>query len=1016
MMKSFIRYMLCGLLVTCLAACSDDFSFGAGEVPAGESLVTATVDFMPMSATLTGRTRSAGNSLDDINSLFVLLYDEKGALVESYKVDNYSKMDEDRTNADAENNKTAESQTLRATFSLQIPYGIYHMYAVANVPDLLTNEDYAEALQTIDGLKRIPLTWQTEADRMAENGQMMGYFTTAALQTDEAEPLVIDRRDVSLHAWLRRAASKVTVRFDGTGLNEGVFVYIRSVQIKDIPTQCYLGSENNVGGDRYVLSDELVEDGEKMTFYKGAMPDMYDQDYDGPRITRGKPYFGSHHEDSVALFFYENMQGTGKDKRQDHDGDHELDAPGLPSDPTYINKDDKPYGSYIEVDAYYVSINSRRLGSGDIKYRFMLGQNETTDYNARRNCHYKLTLKLKNFANDVDWHIEYEEPEPGVITPDPYFISYLYNHQMEYPIKINTGGYEIESIKAEIVVNRWNPNTTDRNAYCPDLIESEEDNPWNGFLSLHKTMKTVVTSDRPYTVTSNYQHYIDPPKRGEREYKVFDVGTHATDGLDDEDTYRVEADEDKENTYNVFVPMYTCAKQLVKETAYTGNNPYTAYQRKAKVFFRIKLKDGPEFQKTVTIYQVRRVVNPKGIYRDHDGDKDFHVVLKRLPSENATKFTSFASEGPWKAYVVRWCNSKGPGDRVINLEASSPYSELKDDTIFGYMGSEIDFKVKFNGTCNADVSRYAVIRVEYHNYTCQHLIFVRQGDCSDALLENGTRWHTKNMRTATLETDSPIEEGSLFRRGVWDYPIDALNNKNPAEDKGGYWINVKPSDFKDGKTTKFGIATDDRTNTDSLLWSDVRFTNHLGDFQIKDDVTWRVAEEDDYQALYKSDDIEQGYGVLYGNEAEETLDDLNEVYGYDYTKPGTWGMRGCFVYNKLNGKNLFFPIGASGYGHRKNGLGEDGKVAVLRYAASRSSYFPNGQIGDGSTYPNGVKDAPLFWDIFMRPGAVYWYGKSSIDQVGWDINYFSFDFYEISNYATGGGKDACFVRCVDKTK
>ena len=28
-------------------------------------------------------------------------------------------------------------------------------------------------------------------------------------------------------------------------------------------------------------------------------------------------------------------------------------------------------------------------------------------------------------------------------------------------------------------------------------------------------------------------------------------------------------------------------------------------------------------------------------------------------------------------------------------------------------------------------------------------------------------------------------------------------------------------------------------------------------------------------------------------------------------------MRGCFAYNSDTGKNLFFPIGASGYGHRK---------------------------------------------------------------------------------------------------
>ncbi len=37
-------------------------------------------------------------------------------------------------------------------------------------------------------------------------------------------------------------------------------------------------------------------------------------------------------------------------------------------------KDNVPYGTYIEVDAYYRSINEEKVGSGDIKYRFMLGK------------------------------------------------------------------------------------------------------------------------------------------------------------------------------------------------------------------------------------------------------------------------------------------------------------------------------------------------------------------------------------------------------------------------------------------------------------------------------------------------------------------------------------------------------------------------------------------------------------------------------------------------------------------
>ena len=35
----------------------------------------------------------------------------------------------------------------------------------------------------------------------------------------------------------------------------------------------------------------------------------------------------------------------------------------------------------------------------------------TTDYNATRNTHYKLTLKFKGYGNDADWHIERLELE-----------------------------------------------------------------------------------------------------------------------------------------------------------------------------------------------------------------------------------------------------------------------------------------------------------------------------------------------------------------------------------------------------------------------------------------------------------------------------------------------------------------------------------------------------------------------------------------------------------------------------
>lgn len=1029
-MKHFVRHIILFLMIATVTSCYDEF-MKQEFIGEGKASVSATLDFKPMSSALS-RTRAAGNALKDISSLHVLLYDKNKNLIKNWKIYGYTVSDENRSNSDAENGSSAETTTKRATFKLpeEIGFGKYYMYAVANIPDLLTNTAYSEAIQTVDGLKNIPLTWDSED--VANNGQMIGFFTksSAPVLSADDESLIVNEKSVKLHAWLRRAASKVTVAFDGSNLKEGVFIYIQSVQIKDIPSQCYLGKDNNVGREGYTLdmpgSGPDMSDGETITYHEGEH-DLQNFEYGegcaSHRITVGSPYLGSHEETAPALYFYENMQGTGvtmPDKRQDANGDGKLDFPGLPNKPedpnkewNYRLKDAVPYGTYIEVHAHYISNNSERLGNGHIIYRFMLGQNETNDYNAKRNCHYKLTLKFKNFANEADWHIEYEEPEPGVMTPEPYYISYLYNHSMMYPIKVNTGGRKIEYIKAEILENNWAPYNASSEIYftgAPNGVAA----PWNGFLSLHKTTETVLYEN---IIGSNEQYYNTVPKRGEREYKDFVLPggitskEFTTENSEPDDKYRVEKHPTEANTYNIYIPMYTRAKQMISTTGYTGNNPYVAYQRKARVKITTKLEGLDKiFENEVPIYQVRRVVNPKGIYRSSRNNKSFHVVLKRLPRENDQMFKTFQSEGPWKAYVVKETNGKG-----ITLSVTdSKTTELKDDpeyekAIYGKTGSVIDFNVNFEQSSdNPSDNRYAIIRVEYHNYTCQHLIFVRQGDKPDDLVTGGVKWYAMNMKTTSELASNPLDEGSLFKFGNWSQPIDALSNKNPFEP----WINVTPGDFKvypeDGLTN---AATRGK-----MGWTDITQSNTTNGFGNPQMANARVATGKDFWELRNSY-IEQGYGVLYGDDATETADDIVEVYGYDYehNKSGR-GMRGCFAYNRDTGKNLFFPIGASGYGHRKQSYtgtwGDPETInGVLRYAAGRTQLYPD------------PVERPLFYDLYKRPGGIYWL-NAEIPQnyftptdgvsLGWDINYFSFDFNFISkdNLIRSDGSDACFVRCV----
>lgn len=1090
-MKKTISYFLfiCGLLMVAATSCKDDLLYtDGGPIPEGESIVTAQVDFKPLVEGLADKSRSAGDTIKSINDLCVLLYDVDGNLAEAHSLTlvtgepgegEYRVSDIERKKEDAAdpNGNIAETETPRAKLSLKIPYGRYYIYAVANMGTEFNEEvksdgtgsseavnKYKEAIKTVEGLKSISLTWN--ADDVARNNQMFGHFTIVG-QENKSELLTINKKKMELHSWIRRAASKVTIAYDGSGLEDGVFIYLKSVTIKDIPQKCYLGKNNPAApedlkdGDEGVKLD-LIPEGETIKYYKGdgeLSPSDFNETYEA-RITKGKPLFGSkryeedayhpenladvHTEFTNALYFYENMQGMGKegttsDKRQVVKGDQDPTKPTYPDGGAEGNeawKDAKPYGTYIEVDAFYVSINEKKVGRGPIKYRFMLGKDVITDYNAERNHHYKLTLKFKGYANDADWHIEYEEPEPGIEVPNPYYISYLYNRTMNLPVKINTGGGTLISLKAEILTNNWAPHGTLSLAeggldyaraydYAENPNDESLNQPWNGFLSLRKTTARVLIKENdpdkdqvpvdltiPGTVkiTSNKDYY-ETSEKGLRTYNVAKQLHEDMDG-----NYEIKGDNDH---LLASIPLYTRAKQMHIKSGYTGNNPYVAYQRHAKVkisaVVQVNGKDHP-LDETVDIYQVRRIVNPKGIYRSNNNNRPFDVTLLRLPKENAEDFIPFSSEGPWKAYVVsaQIEANRGepsyvdPNPGFITLSVlDNKNTRLEDGVIYGVTGSDIKFKINFNETIAKGASnKNAVVRVEYHNYTCEHLIFVHQGSQPQELLSGKPAWHVSNLVSQNKEALNPLDEGSLFRYKNLTQPIAAKNQYNKQ-----IMINVKPDYFPDpvSQTGQYELEG----TTEKVTWGNI--TNQ----QAESTESWglnlektRIAKLDDYESLFESNIIAQSYGVLYGDESTEPETNIVDAYGYqehnEYSHPGNppkknRGMRGCFVYNRNNGNHIFFPVGASGYGHRRTK--ENG---CLRYSCGQTGIFSNLAL------------APLFYDLYMRPGAVYWtedvtgtgaWGTT----VGWDINYFTFDFNRIyqANVFDSDESDACFIRCVE---
>ena len=229
---------------------------------------------------------------------------------------------------------------------------------------------------------------------------------------------------------------------------------------------------------------------------------------------------------------------------------------------------------------------------------------------------------------------------------------------------------------------------------------------------------------------------------------------------------------------------------------------------------------------------------------------------------------------------------------------------------------------------------------------------------------------------------------------------------------------------------KLDIATNNiySPSKASKTWSEVKGSNNgFSDESL-------VATMSDFEKLYRTDNVEHGFGVLYADGATTTQKAAADVYGWcrhdDPAVRDKRGMCGLFVYNfnpkdpnnQYSCRSIFFPIGRSGYGHRRHWDGND-RNGVLRYSCGRTEEFPL----------SAAYYQPLFHDLFMRKGAIYWarkYGhgidvadRSWPDAMGLDINFFTFDVNLISrsnvqkNSQWSGSTDAnhldaCFLRCV----
>lgn len=1069
-MNKIYRLLLPLLLCLLGWSCTDDFEYDL-EVPGeGNGNIRATVSFTKPESALDSR--AAGNAVGTVNNLWIVLYKVnvagateyyakyEASSLPGYKVDQQGNSVEPGDVQTGSNLGATGEKTPHADFSLSgIPYGKYKIYAVANVASL-SDEDVA----TEEALKSMTFTWNTD---VSKNNAMFGYFTSATSQKSQgfnAPTVTINRKSTDLHSWIKRLVSKVTVAFDPSELKEAVTVYIKSVTIHDIPRTCALGETNTPDSDA-----ELITTGESINYYTAATAN--DHTKWGIVLQKASGVKGAvnHTESDEALYFFENMQGNYpgdktylKEQIPDETGTS-IDAP----DEGYTNdyKDRIRYGTYIEVIGYYLSQNTEKMSSGVIKYRFMLGKDIYYDYDAERNFHYKLTLKLRGFANEADWHISYTEPTPSLYTPQKYYISYLYGRDLNFPVRVLTGDDNVRTytLKSEIIENNWWPYDPATGTY-PQKEIGNYDNingfAWNidaynsiyknaeyvGFLALRKPASGNLFQDMNYGVDANkaLENYYITNNVDNASYSLASEGSFPIAGNSSNGNYSVKYDQDKSVT--VVVPMYTRQKEMVPSSDFTGNNPYGTYQRSAKVRFtlwdannkQVSFKDSEGNDvtyKDVPIFQVRRIDNPKAIYRAHNNSDPFNVHLVRLPSADATKYEGFASDGPWRASIlVQTSSFVKLSSKDKSQTATSP-----GQYITGSTGSEIEFTYEPNGTIGEKDTRCAIILVEYHDYTCHHLIFVRQGYNKGVKLGNAnwSCYHvyaTGKSTTSYVPSDetavnvavtrSPLSIGSFLKRNQYNFSILESNNANYGWLKSVTGNNLTVA-YLNGSTVVTKTAKWD--DIQGYAWkqynaSGLRHTKNWADtwttvgYQAGQNLTVPTAEQ--FVSLMTNCDF--GYGVAYADGATEVATDIDDAFGYtDYANTGVRSSRGvrvCVAYDKNNGNNILFPLGSIGQGRRAISTFTLTTPSLANPGAGALTYSGGRSLLSGTT--NQYR--PLTYNLYRYPGAIYWIKQPVMvnnlpSYASWDINYFTFVFNHYDTGSLGGYSSSGYSTCTTGT-
>ncbi|MDE6378699.1 MAG: hypothetical protein K2K72_08140, partial [Duncaniella sp.] len=529
------------------------------------------------------------------------------------------------------------------------------------------------------------------------------------------------------------------------------------------------------------------------------------------------------------------------------------------------------------------------------------------------------------------------------------------------------------------------------------------------------------------------------------EYPLASIGQNNVCGNAADGQYTVTQHTDGSVTAKV--PMFTRAKEIVPATDFTGNNPFEAYMRVAYVKFTlyrtndpyktpvdfrdIENPDGPRVkERVVPIYQVRRINNPKAIWRKSGSTEPFHVKLMHRPDAASAGFSAVSSRGPWRAYILQDPNGivtlTKDGKTVTGKMSMDENAEPTGKNMIS--GITDDPTIEFDYTPSG-ADGCAIIRVDYHDYTCHHLIFVRSGyeygvklgnanwSCYNAYAVDG-RGLSDNADNVKVEvTKHPFSIGTSYKRNEYTNGILEKNSE-----KFGWLANI--GQFETMSLNSSGArvpGTANWSNFQGYSWcsSDADAAHRWERATVSWASTWKPTDTsigdlalptyDDYYSLIDNENsastnIEFGYGIAYTDGATEVATTLDNAYGFtDFDNDGnpdagaivdgqTKGMRVCIVYDKTNGNQIVLPIGSTGHGRRPRQVSDSGSEPYGSAPAGTQSYGAMRSVM--TSEGNGKR--PLTYNHYRNTGAVYWIRKPALRKpnledgdwcAAWDINY-----------------------------